>query len=267
VTQVSVDELEAAAADGWRAPEQAALGCWRLRAAGGFTGRANSALAVGDPGMPIGAAIDEVARWYRARGLRPMVAVAFPPGRPHRSEVDRFLGQRGWAVDHGAIVMTAAPGEVAGVAGVAERAAAAPGATSVRVDLDEEPDDSWLALYRPRGRRPPPIVTRLLMSAPWQAFGSVRAAGRTVAIGRVAVANGWAGLTAVAVDPEHRRRGLGGAITVALARAAAEHGATGIYLQVENDNTAARSLYRRQGFADHHEYHYRVAPQGRAAKR
>jgi ribosomal protein S18 acetylase RimI-like enzyme len=102
------------------------------------------------------------------------------------------------------------------------------------------------------------------MSAPWQAFGSVRDGGRTVAIGRVAVAAGWAGLTAVAVDPAHRRRGLGGTITAALAGAAATRGATGVYLQVEHDNAAGRSLYRRQGFADHHEYHYRAAPQAAA---
>jgi N-acetylglutamate synthase len=31
-------------------------------------------------------------------------------------------------------------------------------------------------------------------------------------------------------------------------------------LQVENDNAAARMLYRGVGFADHHGYHYRMAP-------
>ena len=259
--QADIDDLEAAAADGWRAPEQAALGGWRLRAAGGFTGRANSALAVGDPGVPIAMAIDEVARWYRARGLRPLVAVAFPPGRPHGSDVDRLLEERGWTVDHGAIVMTATPGLVAERAADGPGSTTALGSTAAAVDLDAEPDEAWLELYRPRGRTPPPIARRLLMSAPWQAFGSVRDGGRTVAIGRVAVAAGWAGLTAVAVDPAHRRRGLGGTITAVLADAAATRGATGIYLQVEHDNAAARSLYRRQGFADHHEYHYRAAPE------
>jgi ribosomal protein S18 acetylase RimI-like enzyme len=39
-----------------------------------------------------------------------------------------------------------------------------------------------------------------------------------------------------------------------------QHGAEGIYLQVVNDNGAARALYRQAGFADHHGYHYRVAP-------
>ena len=81
-----------------------------------------------------------------------------------------------------------------------------------------------------------------------------------MAVGRVAMANGWAGLTAVEVDPAHRRRGLGRAITGALAAAAMQRGAAGLYLQVENGNAAARTLYRQAGFADHHGYHYRVAP-------
>jgi N-acetylglutamate synthase len=251
---ISIDELEAAAADGWRAPDEAALGGWRLRAAGGFTGRANSALAVGDPGMPLAEAADEVCRWYRARGLPAMIAIAFPAGAPQDSAVDRFLAARGWPVSHGAIVMTATPQAVTAAA-----AGTGTGTGQDRVDLDPEPDEGWLTLHRFQGGKPPPVSRRLLMSAPWQAFASVREGGRTIAIGRVAQARGWAGLTAVEVDPAHRRRGLGGAITGALAAAAARHGATGLYLQVVGDNAAARSLYRRAGFADHHEYHYRVA--------
>jgi N-acetylglutamate synthase len=248
---VSIRDLEEAAADGWRAPEETRLGDWRLRAADGFTGRANSALAIGDPGLPLAAAIAEVARWYQDRGLPAMVSVAYPPGQPGRSAVDRFLAGQGWPVRSGAAtVMTAAP--------------PGPAAAEVRVDVDPEPDQAWLGLYRFRGQKPPPISRRLLMSAPWQAFGSVRESGGTVAIGRVAAAGGWAGLTAVEVHPQHRRRGLGRAITAALAAAAVSRGVTGLYLQVENDNGAARALYRRAGFTDHHEYHYRIAPAGPA---
>jgi ribosomal protein S18 acetylase RimI-like enzyme len=254
---ISILDLEEEAARGWRAPEEAALGRWRLRAAEGFTGRANSALAIGDPGMPLAAAVSEVRRWYRARGLTPMVAVPFPVGRPQSSDVDRFLADElGWPVRSGAAtVMTATPGAVADAS--ADRAAP--------VHVAAEPDEGWLALYRFRGQKPPPVSRRLLMSAPWQAFASVRADGDTVAIGRVAAAGGWGGLTAVEVDPRHRRRGLGRAITGALAAAAADRGATGLYLQVEDQNPAARRLYRRMGFADHHAYHYRFAlpPRGR----
>jgi N-acetylglutamate synthase len=245
---ISIPDLEAAAAGGWRGIQEARLGDWLLRAAGGFTGRANSALAAGDPGLPLAAAIAQVCEWYRARGLPAMIAVPFPLGRPQSTEVDRLLGGQGWSIRASpARVMTAGPDAVAGPA------------AQVRVDVNEEPDEDWLALYHYRGQPPPPIVRRLLMSAPWQAFASVREAGQPVAVGRVAVAGEWAGLTAVEVHPGHRRRGLATAITAALAARAAARGVTGIYLQVEDDNAPARALYDRAGFADHHGYHYRIA--------
>jgi hypothetical protein len=64
---VSIGELEAIAAMGWRAPEEERLGGWLLRAALGFTGPANSALAAGDPGMPLPEAVIRVRRWYAER--------------------------------------------------------------------------------------------------------------------------------------------------------------------------------------------------------
>ena len=91
---ISIPALEAAAAGGWRPAEEAALGGWLLRAAEGFTGRANSALAVGDPGLPLAAATAKVRDWYRARGLPAMIATAFPLGRPRESATDRFLEER-----------------------------------------------------------------------------------------------------------------------------------------------------------------------------
>ena len=247
---ISIGELERVAAEGWRPTEQAPLGSWTLRAAEGFTRRANSALALGDPGMPLPLAIEHVRQWYRARDLPAMVALAFPLGRPELNAVDRLLAERGWSVRSGATVMTARPGMAASVTD-----------TAISVDVVAEPDDAFLALYRYRGGVPPPVSRRLLISAPWQAFASARtAAGQTVAVGRVAAARGWAGLTAIAVHHDYRRRGLGRLVSTALAAEAAEHGADGLYLQVEDDNDAARALYRGIGFTDHHGYHYRVEP-------
>jgi ribosomal protein S18 acetylase RimI-like enzyme len=246
---VTIAKLEAVAARSWRAPEEVPLGGWLLRAAEGFTGRANSALAVGDPGMPLADALTRVCDWYAARGLPPMVAVPHRLGRPGDSRIDRFLGQRGWGIRSGpAIVMTAATAEVVRSSPAAE------------AELRPEPDQAWLGLYHYRGRELPPIARRLLLSAPFQAFASIRRDGGTVAIGRVAVAAGWGGLTAVEVHPGYRRTGLATAITAALAGAAAGQGAASLYLQVEEDNKAARALYARNGFTSHHRYHYRIAP-------
>ena len=44
-----VTDLERAAALHWQAPETESLGEWLLRAAAGFTGRANSALPAATP--------------------------------------------------------------------------------------------------------------------------------------------------------------------------------------------------------------------------
>src|SRR4051812_15158748 len=49
--RVAVIDLERLMVDGWRPVETDRFGDWVLRAAGGFTSRANSALAVGDPGV------------------------------------------------------------------------------------------------------------------------------------------------------------------------------------------------------------------------
>ena len=255
---ISIDELERVAACGWQAAEQAPLGDWLLRASSGFTGRANSALAVGDPGLPLPLAIDRVREWYAARGLPALVGVSYPLGQPQDDPVHAYLADRGWARWHEAVVMTAEPG-------VIEPSASADG--PARVDVIGEPDEDWLSLYRYRGAPPPPVSRLLIVSAPWQAFAVARlggssGAGQPVAIGRVAAARGWAGLTAVEVHPDHRRRGLGRAVCAALVEAAVTAGraANGIYLQVESDNAAARALYQKMGFTDHHGYHYRVEP-------
>ncbi|MGH3067441.1 MAG: GNAT family N-acetyltransferase [Streptosporangiaceae bacterium] len=267
---ISIPDLEQRAALGWRAPEEERLGDWLLRAAGGFTGRANSALATGDPGSPLDQAAGAVQDWYQARGLPAMIAVSYPAGRAHAAPADRFLAERGWSVRSGAAtVMTAPAGQVARVAGSARTGAAVPAAggrvpgvteAPIPVALDPEPSEDWLALYHYRGQPSlPPIARQVLTSAPWQAFASVRDGGETVAIGRVAAAAGWAGLTAIEVAPGHRRRGLATAITAALAAQAAAHGAGHLYLQVEDDNEAAQALYHRNGFSVHHGYHYRIA--------
>jgi N-acetylglutamate synthase len=250
---LTLEELERTAARHWRAPETEPLGPWLLRAAQGFTGRANSALAIGHPARPLPDAVAAVTAWYRRRGLPPMIAVPLPL-RPDQGasgpRLDIFLAERSWRLRSvPAFVMTAA---------IAELPNPSP---NITVQLDPEPDTAWLTLYRYRGQDLPPIARTLLLSAPWQAFASVRTdPGRAVAVGRVSVAGSWAAITAVEVDSAQRRQGLGGVITAALTAAAARRGASHVLLQVEADNTAARALYARSGFRDAHRYHYRVAP-------
>jgi ribosomal protein S18 acetylase RimI-like enzyme len=255
----AIAELERVAARHWRGTEEERLGAWLLRAADGFTGRANSALAVGDPGMPLDDALGAVEDWYRRRGLLPMVAVPVPLDRPAvpggaatGCRLDDQLSERSWPTREGpAFVM------VAGVADGAERALR-PG---VELQLDASPDQGWLGLYHYRGQELPAVAQHLLVSAPWQVFASIRDRdGEALAIARLSIGHGWAGITAVEVAPSRRRQGLGAAITWAVCAQAAARGVKRVFLQVETGNRAALALYERCGFRYSHRYHYRISP-------
>jgi hypothetical protein len=101
-----VEDLERAAALHWQAPETEPLGEWRLRAAAGFTGRANSALPLGDPGLPLPEAVAAVEDWYRRRDLRPMIVL---PQGAAPEPLEDILAERSWVPRPGpAFVMTAA---------------------------------------------------------------------------------------------------------------------------------------------------------------
>ena len=270
-TPPGIAALERAAAEHWQAADTVRLGSWLLRADGGFTGRANSTLPLGDPGLPLAGAVDEVEAWYRARGLPPMFVIpgplvaAAPDGGLAGDPLDTLLAARGWRVRSApapvVVVMAADAGQVGGP-GRSAGGQPGPGASGPRwaVTFAARPDEAWLARYHYRGAELPARAVRLLLSAPWQAFASLAVDGETAAVGRVSVAAGWAGITAVDVDPRYRRRGLGTVMTRALAAEAARRGERRIFLQVEEANAAARALYARCGFAGVHRYHYRVAP-------
>lgn len=66
------------------------------------------------------------------------------------------------------------------------------------------------------------------------------------------------GLYDVCTAPAQRGRGWARGLCVELLRQAQAEGARAAYLQVEADNTPARALYTKLGFADAYAYHYRT---------
>lgn len=238
----------------WRGTEEEWLGDWLLRAGQGFTGRANSALPLGDPGLPLDDALAKLTGWYRDRGLTPMIAV--PMTADASSSFDNHLSERSWQTRPGpAYVMTADLAQVAAPRELPQH---------LEFRVDREPDGEWQRAYHYRGQSDlPPAGLAILMSAEHQAFASIRSrdTGEVLAIGRLSVAAGWAGITAVEVDARQRRRGFGGAITLGICAEAFARGTDRAFLQVEAGNDPAIALYDRHGFRYSHRYHYRVAPE------
>ena len=99
----------------------------------------------------------------------------------------------------------------------------------------------WLAMYRD-GAALHPTAQAVIASHPRVRFAEMRDDGRLVAIGRVAVDDRWAGVSAVDVDPGWRRRGIATAVGRQLLTQAWQLGARRAYLQVEEGNVPAIRL-------------------------
>ncbi|MFC7220010.1 GNAT family N-acetyltransferase [Streptomyces polyrhachis] len=251
----SAAELARVAARGWPPLEAEPLGEWTLRAAEGFTRRANSALAVGDPGVGLDEALERTGAWYAARGLPAYVQLAddaAPEGLAAR------LSARGWLPEAATWTQTAALARVADLAGGGGDNGA--GALTRKATLSRTADEGWCALYHRAGALTPAAEAVLHGAPPGGAvwFATVPGDSPTApaAIGRCVVDGRWAGFAAVETAPEHRRTGLARRVMAALAGKALEEGASAAYLQVEADNEGAHALYAGLGFTTHHGYCY-----------
>lgn len=238
--------------------QQTSCGDWTLRFADGFTRRANSCLAIGDPGRSWDAAADVVIDFYRLRGLEPLVQVIAD------DPAERALAARGWQIggpDTDLLVIRLATL-------IGNRATGAPPHPAVR--LEETLSDRWSGgLLRQRGLSAPTRASRTVLAGPppvvFASMDESDADTSDADPGLIAMARGqlskdWLGVTGVWTRPDHRGRGLANATIDAIARWAAIRNARYVYLQVEQDNAAAQAAYASLGFARHHGYRYLRPP-------
>jgi len=256
---ISIHDLERIMVDGWPPVERAELGGWLLRAAAGFTGRANSVLPLGDPGMSLSDAVDRCETWYDERGLRCQFSLFGPTGFALAGDplAVELLG-RGYEPFNGAEVRTAAtralPSET-------------PGTSGAHVLVEPTPSQTWWDTWAAWDARVAPAeegdaagaaqpARTVLRGSPDQLFASMQCDGAVVGVARVAFAHTWAGVSALHVAPGHRRAGVAGQLVSALADASRARGIRCMYLQVAQANSPALSLFERLGFRTHHEYRY-----------
>jgi N-acetylglutamate synthase len=246
-SRLSARELEAVSGRAVRVSDEKWLGRWWLRAGGGLGARANSVRPLGDPGVPLDAALETVGAWYRQRGLMPTVRVITG------SRVDEELDQRGWTAAPQRSVQTAT------VASMRRRLdVVRPGFAVPLTQLASQPSAGWLGRYR--NGTILPTAAAALADAPDVAFAMIESGDdgvAAIAIGRAVVEQPWVGFAAIEVDPGSRRRGYSRAVMAALVEWAAGRGATRGYLEVMADNQPALALYASLGFTEHHRYTYR----------
>ncbi len=239
-----VTELEQRCADAWPALVERPLGQWRLRAADGFTGRANSALTTGDPGIPVPDALVAVIDFATSHGIEPAAQVVV--GGPTETEV----AAAGWRVDvdhpGGAesLVMTGGP------AGFATP-------KDADVVISDTPFPGWWELAAQPD--PTPAQRHVLASGGRVGFGAVVRDGRVLAAVRGAVVGDLLHVARLAVRPGARRLGLARRLMGGLAAWGLDRGATTCALQVAEHNKPAITLYESLGCVEHHRYRYWVS--------
>jgi N-acetylglutamate synthase len=240
---VSTARLQAICSAGWPARETEQLGQWLLRAHAGITGRANSAMAIGDPGRSVPAALEAVAAWYVDRGLTPLLQL------PLADPVNVAMADLGWQRQHVTIVQVAPVGALLH---------SLPTPDDLTASVTPEPTPEWLSLMHDLDAEDPDAHVAILTGPEVVGFATLRRGDEPIGIGRVSVEGDWAGITSVEVAPTARRQGVAGAVMRTLVSWAGKQGAQATYLQVRAANDAALRLYAALGYVTHHPYVYRT---------
>ncbi|MDM0035575.1 GNAT family N-acetyltransferase [Variovorax sp. J22P271] len=242
----TVRALEERSFNAWPARQTVLFDGWLFRLSGGYTKRANSVNAV-QPGASFEGVRRAAEAFYGRHGL-PAVFRLSPLAPP---EADRELAQAGYAFFD--------PTQVA----CASLAGAAP---QPGVRIDTAPSAAWLeGIATAQGVAPPQdqLHHAMVRAIAWPAaFATLHAEGEAIGFGLAVLERGALGCYDIVVSPDHRGRGHGRALTQALMHWGGEAGATWAYLQVREQNEAARRLYATLGFEDRYRYHYRVPADG-----
>jgi GNAT superfamily N-acetyltransferase len=219
---------------------------WMLRASPDLPfRRPNCAIALSGAGrLPV----DIIEEFYARRSLAPRVQVTNVAPTP----VDEELARRGYVVEAPVDIL------VAESSVVVERMTSA---SALRIAVTPTLDDAWADTYCAlhEGNDRVRAYGRMLREiGPAARAVTATLAGDPVGMAFGVVEREWCGVYGMTTVANARRRGVASTVLQALARAAADLGATRMYLQMERGNDPARALYERAGFALASGYHYRT---------
>lgn len=221
--RASTAECESHTASLFPGVETTPRGAWSIRWEPVIEGRprkrANSCLAIDDPGMPVADALEHVIAFYTDRDRPALVQVEVG------STVAQQVAAAGWepVPDGDADFL---------VTSAAMLRRALPGTPFQEGDV--------FALTEETGR----------------ARVSLSDGGAEWAHAQAAIDGDWLGIHDVYVDPQHRRQGLATQLMSELLDWGAAQGARTVWLHVETDNVPALALYEGLGFTRHHTCRY-----------
>jgi len=243
ITAADVEAIERATAAAVAPREIREIGDWLVTLDPGTIRRASSAVPLRHEASPDGKAFDEIEAVYAARGLKPAFRIADGPGL---EDVRAELARRGYRPEQPTLVKTGtALGMIAGARGEPAQVERAPG-------------PGWAAVFTGEGFDPADGANRVaaLTRSTNAVYGGIWEGERAIAVGVAAFGHGWASVHGMRTDKARRGQGLAGRVLAGLGAAAQARGIERVFLQVEEGNAGARSLYRGVGFERAWRYLY-----------
>lgn len=239
-------DIEGASSELWAPTNQERSPRWHLRAAGGYTRRANSMIPLAAPweskawsGSSLDADLAEGDRFYQAHGLPTIVALPLPL----YEDLAALLIARKWRSMLDISVMVRIDRN-----SVDEISKEHLG----QIEISPAPDVAWIDAHgRALGNDGHSVLT-----SGTPRFLSYVIDNEIVGTARVGFARQWSALGAVRVDAKHRRKGIARALVERAINLAQDQGFPFMLLQVDCDNHAAIALYESLGFTHHHRNTY-----------
>jgi GNAT superfamily N-acetyltransferase len=226
---------------------------WVMRATPGLRGRGRSNHALAPvrrlSAAEIDTALARAAQFAETFGIECGIQVG--PLELHIPLLDE-VAVRGWEIQQSVLVMTAATEAIA-----PREPAFGQGDGDFTLEITDHATPEWMAAWRAcepereSTQEHLDTVFRLMEGSASFASDGDRAVG--IAVER----DGIVGLFCLAVNPNHRRQGLGRKLVQALLSGSS---APLSYLQVFSGNEAAIGLYSSLGFAEAYRYCHCVAP-------
>jgi N-acetylglutamate synthase len=217
---------------------------WLLAFDRGVIGRAKSAVplthAAGNANVQL---VQTIERLYAERGLQASFRL---PDLPAFDAMFQALYAKGYRMEQPTWVQQTS---AAAMRKVTNQAPA---------QVSTAPDAGWASVFLGEGFDPVDGASRvkLLTQAPGSVFASVRQGDDTIAAGAGAFSHSWASVHGMRTAAAQRGQGLAGRVLAGLADTALQRGITQVFLQVEENNAAARALYQRAGFTPMWKYVY-----------
>lgn len=221
---------------------QSELAGWLLAFDPGTVGRCHSAVPLSHEAPPADW-LDAIEARYAQAGLPTVLRL---PDVPAFDVLRTQLHERGYRSFKPTLVQ------------VARLVDLPPHSGDFEVEVRATPGADWEEVFLGEGFDPVDGASRLaiLRRARGSLFAAIRSDGRIVAVGSAGLGHGWCGIHGMRTLPAARGRGLARGVIAALSREAQARGLSQAFLQVEQGNAVALSLYARLGFATAWRYAY-----------